>query len=105
MDRLRQDAQGAIRSIVRNPIASVVAVLSLAAGIGATTATLTIRNIVFRNPPPLYQQPEQLSKIQTARLDRPIMPVGGYVPGVLYAAWRDALRLPFAAATLARGVR
>jgi putative ABC transport system permease protein len=104
-DKVRQDIHGAMRSLVRNPIASVVAALSLAAGIGATTATLTIRNIVFRNPPPLYQQPAQLSKIQTARLDRPIMPDGGYVPGMLYAAWRDGLRLPFAAATLARGLR
>ena len=102
MDALRQDVRGAIRSITRSPIATIVAVLSLGAGIGATTVTLTIRNIIFRNPPPLYQEPGQLSKIQTARIDRPI---GSEVPGALYAAWHDALGLPSAAATSARGVR
>jgi len=105
MDNLLHDARAAIRSIIRNPVAALVAVLSLGAGIGATTATLTIRNIIFRNPPPLYRQPEQLSRIQTARLDRPIAPIGSEVPGALYATWRDALGLPVAAATSARGVR
>jgi len=102
MDALRQDVRGAIRSITRSPMATIVAVLSLGAGIGATTVTLTIRNIIFRNPPPLYHEPGQLSKIQTARIDRPI---GSDVPGALYAAWHDALGLPSAAATSARGVR
>jgi predicted permease len=105
MDTLRQDVRGAIRSITRSPIATIVAVLSLGAGIGATTVTLTIRNIIFRNPPPLYQEPGQLSKIQAARIDRPIAPFGSEVPGALYAAWHDALGLPSAAATSARGVR
>jgi predicted permease len=95
----------ALRSIRRYPITALVAVLSLAAGIGATTVTLTMRNVIFYNPPPLYRQPAQLSKIQTARADRPILPAGGNVPGALYIEWRDTLGLPLAAATPARGVR
>jgi hypothetical protein len=42
---------------------------SIGAGIGATTSFLT--NFVFENPPPLYAQPEQLSKVQVNRRDRP----------------------------------
>src|SRR5213593_176105 len=85
LDHLRQDVRGAVRSILRYPAAALVAVISLAAGIGATTATLTIRDVVFRRPPPAYSHPDQLSKIQIGRPDRPIMPVGSYVPGRLYA--------------------
>src|SRR5262245_31745265 len=95
----------AFRSITSYPITALVAVLSLAAGIGATTVTLTIRNVIFHNPPPLYQQPAQLSKIQTARADRPILPAGSGVPGALYLTWRDTLPLSIAAATPARGVK
>src|SRR5215475_11703052 len=42
------------------PIACAIAVISLATGIGATTGMLTIRNAVFRNPPPLSPHPEEL---------------------------------------------
>ena len=63
-----------------------MAVLSLGAGIGATAASLTIRDVFFQNPPPLYREPEQLSKVQVRSQDRPIRPMGGYVPGDLYRA-------------------
>jgi hypothetical protein len=105
LDHLRQDVRSALRSIVRCPMAATVAVLSLAAGIGATTITLTVRNVVFRNPPPLYQQPDQLSRIQVARQDRPIAQVGSPVPGALFAVWRSLLGPSIAAATPTRGVR
>ena len=62
-DHLRQDARAAIRSIAKSPVACLVAVASLAAGIGATTATVTLRNAIFYNPPPLYAQPSELSRV------------------------------------------
>jgi putative ABC transport system permease protein len=105
LDHLRQDARGGARSVMRYPIAALVAIVSLAAGIGATTATLTIRNVVFHRPPPSYSQPEQLSRIQIGRPDRPIMPIGGYVAGQLYAIWHDALGSAIAAATPSRGTK
>jgi putative ABC transport system permease protein len=105
LDHIRQDVRGAARSLTRYPIAALVAVISLAAGIGATTATLTIRNAVFHKPPPSYAQPDQLSKVQVGRPDRAIMPIGSGVPGALYAIWRDALGPGSAAATPSRGVR
>jgi hypothetical protein len=90
LDHLRQDLVGAARGIARYPIAALVAVLSLAGGIGATTATLIIRDVVFRRPPALYHAPGELSRVQIGSPDRPIMPIGNHVPSALYAAWRDS---------------
>jgi hypothetical protein len=38
-------------------------------------------------------------------MDRPIMPLGSYVPGALYAIWREALGSSLAASTPNRGVK
>jgi predicted permease len=97
LDELRQDFKTARRNLVRYPVVAIVAVLSLGAGIGATAASLTIRDIVFENPPPLYRAPEQLSKVQVLPEDRPFRPMGGYVPGDLYLMWRGALGSDIAA--------
>src|SRR5687767_9740194 len=59
LDHLAHDVRCATRNVRRAPVAAIVAIASLAAGIGATTVTLTVRNVIFRNPPPLYRQPEQ----------------------------------------------
>ena len=80
LDELRQDFHSARRNLVRYPVVAIVAVLSLGAGIGATAASLTVRDIIFQNPPPLYVEPHQLSRIQVTRQDRPIRPIGAYVP-------------------------
>jgi hypothetical protein len=77
LDELHQDFRAAWRNLVRYPVVAIVAVLSLGAGIGATAASLTIRDAFFQNPPPLYQQPEQLSKVQVQAQDRPFRPIGG----------------------------
>ncbi len=53
-DQLRQDVTGGVRSICRYPVAALVAILSLAAGIGGATVTLTLRDAIFRRPPPTY---------------------------------------------------
>lgn len=83
LDRLLQDLRCALRSMARHPLASGVAVISLAIGIGSTTAMLTLRDAVFFKPPPLYRSPEQLSVVQitTAEIGR------GRVPGGLYKLW------------------
>jgi predicted permease len=78
-------------------------VLSLGAGIGATAASLTIRDVIFQNPPPLYAEPQQLSRIQVNRQDRPIRPVGSYVPADLFTRWRRALGPSIAAADVREG--
>ena len=57
LDQLRQDVRVAARSITKYPVAAIVAVASLAFGIGAMTTTLMVRDVIFRKPPRLYQRP------------------------------------------------
>ncbi len=47
LDHLVQDLRCAARNMRRYPVASLVAVLSLAAGIGATTVSLTVRDVIY----------------------------------------------------------
>jgi putative ABC transport system permease protein len=98
LDQLRQDFHCAVRSLRRYPLAAAVAVVSLAGGIGGTTVTLMVRDIVFRNPPPLYQDPSQLSRIQAGTPARPIMPLGSPVPAGLFRRWLGAVDVPLGAA-------
>ena len=91
LDHLVQDVRAAARSLVRYPVVTVVAILSLAAGIAATAASLTLRDSIFQNPPPLYRDPQQLSRVQVNRQDRPIRPAGSFVPGDLYGQWVQVL--------------
>ena len=99
-DHIRLDARSAMRSIARSPIACLVAIASLAGGIGATTATLTLRNAIFYNPPPLYSQPSELSRLEISTPERR----RGGVPGGLVETWLadDAWQGRTAAATPAR---
>ena len=101
LDHLRQDARSAIRSIAKSPVACLVAVASLAGGIGATTATLTLRNAIFFNPPPLYAQPSELSRVEISTPERR----RGGIPGALFDTWlADGVwQGKMAAATAARG--
>jgi putative ABC transport system permease protein len=91
LDHFIQDLHGAVRSIRRYPVAALVAVVSLAAGIGATAVTLTVRNLVFRAPPALYQQPNQLSRVQVGGPEQQIRRSGNLVPAPLFARWRGVL--------------
>jgi hypothetical protein len=88
LDHLAQDVRLGVRSLLRYPVSCAVAVMSLAGGIGATTATLTIRDVVFRRPPPLYRSASELSRVQVGSPDRPIRGMGSPVPGALYDTWR-----------------
>jgi putative ABC transport system permease protein len=90
-DRLSQDVRGGMRSLLKYPVSCAVAVISLAGGIGATTATLMIRDVVFLRPPALYRDPSGLSKVQVGSPQHPIRAVGSPVPGALYAIWRRDL--------------
>ena len=62
MDEVRQDVRFAWRSLVRRPAFTVVAVLTLAMGIGATTALFSVVKAVLLSPLP-YGNPESLAVI------------------------------------------
>lgn len=98
LDNFLKDVRTSVRSLARYPVAALVAMLSLGAGIGATTLSLAIRQVVFHNPPPLYGEPEELSRVQYVRPTQPLRPIGNYVPGTLFASWRTALGTNAAAA-------
>jgi putative ABC transport system permease protein len=91
LDQLGQDVRVAARSITRYPVAALVAVASLAFGIGAMTTTLMVRDVIFRKPPRLYQRPAALSLLLVTRPDRPggSYPFEATVPGTVYRAWRE----------------
>jgi putative ABC transport system permease protein len=105
LDQLGQDLRAGGRSLLRYPVVALVAVLSIGAGIGAMTSFLSLRNVIFENPPPLYQEPQQLSKVQVNRQGRPIFPVGSPVPGGLYDGWSRMPGIAMAASIAPRGLR
>ncbi|HEV3057926.1 MAG TPA: ABC transporter permease [Vicinamibacterales bacterium] len=91
LDQFRHDVRDGARAVARYPVAALVAVVSLAFGIGAMTTTLTVRDVVFRKPPPLYERPAELSFVRVGQPDRQMQdPYGASTPGALFRAWRDA---------------
>jgi putative ABC transport system permease protein len=85
-----QDWKHALRSMGKYPIACVIAIMSLAMGVGATTGMLTIRNAVFRNPPPLSAHPEELLE---AFVPTPQHVYRAAVPAGAFNLWIDETRV------------
>src|SRR5262245_17120090 len=62
VESLRQDLRYAIRSLFRNPIFSVVALLTLAIGIGSTTAIFSVVHALLLKPLP-YPDSDRLVRL------------------------------------------
>jgi putative ABC transport system permease protein len=65
-DEMFQDLRFGVRLLLKQPGFTLVAVLTLALGIGATSAVFSLIQGVLLTPPP-YQHPEQLVLISPAR--------------------------------------
>lgn len=93
LDDLQQDLRFAWRSLLRRPAFTIVAVLTLAMGIGATTALFSVVKAVLLSPLP-YRNPESIAVIWSAwkGFDRTWLSYDEYeayeteIPGIANAA-------------------
>src|SRR5688572_20023522 len=86
MDALLQDVRFAIRTLVRTPGFSIVAIIALALGIGANTAIFTIVNAALIEPLP-FKDPDRLVLVWESSARRPGR--NNTVGPANYIRWRE----------------
>ena len=89
LDDTRRDFTFALRMLRRNPVFTAVAVISLALGIGANTAILSLVDAIFRGSFPIPDD-SRLVVIRTFPLDNPLLQTHATMRD--YFAWRDENR-------------
>src|ERR1700754_5087840 len=84
---MRDDIRYAIRQLLKNPGFALVAVATLALGIGAAAAMFGLIQGVLLSPPP-YADPDRLVRMTPARTDG--QPYEGRPSLAQVQAWRQA---------------
>ena len=84
LEKLRQDLRYALRGIRRNPAFAATAIVTLALGMGATTAVFTVVDRILFRPLP-YAHAKELVSVGLAA---PIIPQE-FMLGGSYYKWRD----------------
>src|SRR3954454_7202075 len=79
------DLRFAFRQLLKNPGFTTMTVLTLAVGIGATTAVFTIISGVLLRPPP-YSNPDELVLVSPEKADR--TPYSASCSGAQFADWQ-----------------
>ncbi len=87
MDRLIQDLKVAVRSLARQRTFSLVAILTLALGVGATTAIFSVVYGILLKPLPYAASHRLVAFGQTAK-SAPEEPVGGSTSHVNFLDWK-----------------
>src|SRR5262245_25944195 len=67
-DKMFQDFRFGVRMLLKQPAFTLIAVLTMSLGIGATSAVFSLIQGVLLTPPP-YRRPERIALITTARTD------------------------------------
>ncbi len=90
MDSLKQDFLYALRQLRRSPGFALVAVLTLALGIGANAAVFSVVDGLFLRPPPQVSHPDRLVWIYTSDFSGPPYSASSYPD---FEAFRDQKEL------------
>src|SRR5215470_11571205 len=82
-----QDIRYGIRTLLKRPGFTLITILTLTLGIGATTAVFSLIQGVLLSPPP-YKHPEQLVLIPSARADKQELSGARAWPAAQWQDWQ-----------------